>query len=358
MLHRVSSRRAPLVRRACALLLVASAVLAPSSARAESPDERAVAEVLFEQGRTLVEAGDFADACPKLAESQRIDPAIGTMLWLADCYASNGQTASAWAWFVDASSVAAGRKDAREQVARKKASALEAKLSRVMVVVPPGASATGLEVQRDGITLGHAEWGLAVPLDPGIHTLSARAPGHRPWSTTIRLPPGPTTLSVTVPILETAADPESPTPMPAPVIPTDAATTGQIPPPTPVVPTDRRATTPGYWTTQRSLGVALAGAGVVGLVVGGIFSLEAKSTYDTSNSGPCNASNVCSQAGLDDRSSARNMATVATVVMGVGAAALVGGVVTFFTAPRRGPAVTVTPGVSSGSASVWVSGAF
>jgi len=346
-----------LLRPTLSTALLLAVALASSPARAQSPDERAVAELLFEQGRTLVEAGDFADACPKLAESQRVDPAIGTMLWLADCYASNGQTASAWAWFVDVSGVAARKKDAREQVARAKASALEARLSRLMVVVPPGAATSGLEVRRDGVAVGQAEWGLPVPLDPGIHTVSARAPGHRPWSATIRLATGPTSLSVTVPVLEVETAPPSPAPPPLPAGPADAAATPR-PSAAPVAPTDRPATAPRYWSSQRYLGVALAGAGVVGIVVGGVFSLEAKSTYDESTSGPCNANNVCSREGLNDRSSAQSMATVATVAMGVGAAALAAGAVTFFTAPRGGAPLTVTPAVASGSASLWVSGAF
>ena len=82
-------------------------------------------------------AGKYDDACPKLEESQRLAPAIGTKFNLADCYEHTGRLASAWAAFL---SVAASAKNAnqgaREKAARDRAAALEPKLSRLAVVVP------------------------------------------------------------------------------------------------------------------------------------------------------------------------------------------------------------------------------
>jgi hypothetical protein len=76
--------------------------------------------VLFEQGKALVERGNFPDACPKFAESLRLDPGLGTMLWLADCLENNGQTASAWAQFKEAAAAAALSRDPREKIARER----------------------------------------------------------------------------------------------------------------------------------------------------------------------------------------------------------------------------------------------
>jgi len=51
-------------------------LLAPA-ARAQAPaasTDKVTAEALFEEGRRLVAAGSFAEACPKFADSERLDP--------------------------------------------------------------------------------------------------------------------------------------------------------------------------------------------------------------------------------------------------------------------------------------------
>src|SRR5258706_1569998 len=65
-----------------------------------------VARALFDEGRRLAGEGKYSQACPKLEESQKLDPGLGTLFGLADCLEHVGRTASAWSRFRDAADVA------------------------------------------------------------------------------------------------------------------------------------------------------------------------------------------------------------------------------------------------------------
>ena len=80
-----------------ALLIMALGALGVSHAQAQTPEGNAtLAEQLFNQGRDLVKANQWADACPKFEASLRYDPVLGTRLNLATCYEHIGKLASAW----------------------------------------------------------------------------------------------------------------------------------------------------------------------------------------------------------------------------------------------------------------------
>ena len=59
---------------------------APEPVPATQASDVARADLAFREGRALLTEGNYDAACPKLEESQRLDPALGTLVNLAVCY--------------------------------------------------------------------------------------------------------------------------------------------------------------------------------------------------------------------------------------------------------------------------------
>ncbi len=298
--------------------------IASAPARAFGQGDQAAAQVLFEEGMALMKADRYPEACPKLEASLRLDPAMGTEYNLAGCHERRGQLARAWAHFVNVADAArAARQLEREKSARQRAQALEPRLPRLTVVVPPAlARLPGIEVARDGSAVDRAAWGLAIPVDPGAHTITARATGKKPWSQDVQAAEG-ARAELTLPPLEDDAIAPPPPGPPPPAAP---------PPPPPAAL---------VITPQRGAAIALGTVGVLGLVVGAVFGAEAKSQWNATLANCRNADPTwCYPAAFPAHDSAVTMATASTVSFAVGGAAVAAGVVTWFTArtprPRTG----------------------
>jgi hypothetical protein len=198
--------------------------LMPGMARGQEPAaEGALAEMLYRQGRALVAEGKVPEACPKFAESYRLDPATGTLLNLAWCHESERKHATAWLEFSRA--VALARRDRRYdrvRFAEERLAVLETKLSYLTVVVPPANDAPGLDVRVDGVAVRTAARGVSMPVDLGDHTVEATAPGRHPWSQRVSVSEVATKVSVLVPALEPDAPiaPIASEPSTAPASPT------------------------------------------------------------------------------------------------------------------------------------------
>jgi hypothetical protein len=233
------------------ILLGLPGALLPSVGRAQDGTaERALAEMLYRQGRALLVEGKASEACLKFAESYRLDPATGTLLNLASCHETERKYATAWLEFSRA--VAFARRDRRQdrvQFAQEHLAALEPKLSYLTVVVPVASDVPGLDVRVDGVPVHRAARGVSTPVDPGSHTVEASAPGRKPWSQPITIPEDATNVTVLSPTLE----PSSPTVVPASE-PSQAA-----------VPTHRPIPTSVYVSGAVTLALA-AGAGVTAYV--------------------------------------------------------------------------------------------
>jgi hypothetical protein len=176
--------------------------LAAMPARSDICVDRPTADALAEAASELIRKGDYRQACANYHKSARLDPNTRRYLKLAECQERVGMTASAWLTFAEARDRAEerGEKDLAA-IARQSAGRLEGALIRVAIVAPEASEVAGLEIRRDGALVPPAALGVAVPIDPGPHVITAKAPGRQTWSTQIAFVPGKTTVTVIVPNL-------------------------------------------------------------------------------------------------------------------------------------------------------------
>jgi hypothetical protein len=168
--------------------------------------QKAAAESLFQEGKRLMDAGRYDEACPKFEASHKAEPSVGAMLNLARCHELAGKTASAWVEYKEAAKLAqqTGQAD-REQGARELASKLEATLSKLTIQVS-GAS-EGMVVKRGDDAVPPESWGSAIAVDPGTYTIEASAPGKENWSDTVTVGPNGDQQTIVIPELAAGSGP-------------------------------------------------------------------------------------------------------------------------------------------------------
>ncbi|MEZ4300798.1 MAG: hypothetical protein R3B70_38035 [Polyangiaceae bacterium] len=207
-----SPLRSSLSARFKGFVRAALLVSALTIAHAAGAQEVAPAQVLFDEGVEALDRGELELAVKKLAESQRLDPGIGTLLRLARAYDGLHRTASAWAALKDARDLAEKRQDtARLRLVEQRIAALGPRLSFLRVRVADRARIEGLKVWRNEELVGDAQWDVDLPFDPGEYVFKATAPGRKPWSAKVRIDTEGATIDVVIPLLE----PEPPKPEPA-----------------------------------------------------------------------------------------------------------------------------------------------
>lgn len=293
----------------------------------------AVAEQLYLDGQQLMAQHKIDEACAKFADSEQLDRALGTLINLAVCHEQQGKLATAWGEFVDSAAQAAkgGQRD-RESFARAHAAALESKLQRLVVEV--GIPLSGLEVTLDGQVLPPSTLGTAIPLDPGVHELHARATGKKTWRMA-RLTIGPGVAVTRVPI--TFEDDEAPSAADVPVV-----KAAQAPDPGALDRVPQAADAPSTVDDpgRRVAGLVVGGAGVAGIGAGAVLvalahSLQSSSTDEIHRGDVTN--------GHADYTSALHDQTAGWITGAVGLTALAAGVYLVLTSSHSsGPPARAT----------------
>jgi len=298
-----------------ALLCFAGLALAPATAFA---DDDVDPQAPFERGRLLVKDGLYAEALLEFEKSFAIRPTSGAMLNMADCYEKLGRYASASTAFERASVLAqeAGQTErAREASERKEA--VEPLVSTL--TVHPGTREVRISI--DGQPAARDD---ATRIDGGEHVVRVEAPCTA--SAEIHV-----TIGVRSDRHEMTANP--------------GPSTCESAPPSPPVESS------SSWTTQRTVAVAVGGAGLVSLGVGLGFGLSATSYKDSLDAACRDYPRGCPADRRDEldrtAASADRAATISTVFT-VSGIVLVGVATVLYLTGRsdavtRGRRATATP---------------
>lgn len=304
----------PGIRALLAKSIVVVGLVAVSPAAADTSR----ADGLFQQGRTAAMAGDYVTARAKFIESQRLDPAVGTLLNIADCEEHLAHPAAALAAFRFALPQLDST-DARHAITKDRIATLEKRAPKLTVSLPAGAP-RAVRVLRDGVPLSPRDFGVPTFVEPGLHLVTMES-GDGPAQTVNVLLKEGQNETVTLDPSRLATEP--------------VARTGP-----------RQSDREG--STQLHLGIVALGVGAAGLAVAGLSWAQLSSNRRTLDRACDTETKLCSggemQAALDAQDAGRTWSIVNYAAWGVGAAGLATGAILLLTRSERSSRVTVVAG--------------
>lgn len=296
---------------------VGSTSIAPQALAAPSEQDQAIAKDLFDKGVRLMEDAKCDEKPTDLAKCKEarddfkrayeITGALGALRNLAYTEKGLGLVASAARDFREVARRAPLDPKPERHVwadfARKEVEALDPRIPHLTIKLPERVPNT--KITLDGNALPEAAWGTAIDVDPGEHSVHAEAPGRLPFEATVRLAEKQNkSVSVDL-VVDTKPVEKAPS---------------KVPP------------------------LVVGAVGLVGVGVGLGLGYASMKKRDSS----CDAQKLCDPQGLD---SGRSLANASTVVTGIGAALLVGGIVWYALTPSGNKdeaktGTTVTPWAS------------
>ena len=122
------------MRRALSLFIMVACLTAAPRAWAQ---HKAAADVLFREGKLLMEAGETEAACRKFEGSLKLMKQLGVLLNLAVCYEGIGRLSAAYAVFRATEIAAKEAGDKRAGYARERGAEVEARMSTITISLSP-----------------------------------------------------------------------------------------------------------------------------------------------------------------------------------------------------------------------------
>lgn len=298
--------------RVSGCLAVAVALAWAPAALADGAAARA--DALFREGQALLAKGDLAAACPKLADSYALDPALGTLLNLAYCHQKQGRFFTAWSELAKAEQIAIRtEQQERATFAADHRAEIGAKLPRARLVVTSGARITALRI--DGQPYEAAlDSDAVVVVPPGTHELAIEMADGKKAVASATFPDAPGSAPT-----EVRFGGPSPAPSAARLAPPQSHAAEAV------------EADPG--AGRRTLGYVVGGVGLAALGVGTYFGIATFSQKDEAAKGCGDAG--CTPQGKREGDLAYDYATLSTIFVVTGALATAAGVYLVLSAPAR-----------------------
>lgn len=281
------------------------------------------ADELFREGRRLMATGRLDEACAKFAESNQAEASVGALLNLGECEIKRQDLAAAWSAFRRAELLARATRDAeRARFAKTRMDKVGESLGFVTIAIAAEwRDAPGVEVSIDGKPLVAAEVGPPLPLEPGVHEVTAAVTGAKPFRRSIDIQLGVGAIAIEV-RFEKAE-------------PAYGGGGG-----------DGGGDTAGPRNTQRIVGISMTAAGAVALGLSITLGGVARSQWNDVKACRDRPAPPCSLAEIDRGNSARTKADVATGFFVAGAIVAGAGIAVWVTSDDKSKALESGPGVS------------
>ena len=164
---------------------VLGVALSSQTAHAQDKKELSKARANFQRAIELEQAGNYTTALETFRDVGQVRMTPQVRFHIATCEEKLGRLVTALGGyqlaFADADSVGDDFKGEVERAVTR----LQASIPKL--IINRGAGAEAAEIELDGVALGASSVGVAVPLDPGPHSVNAKAPDSQPFSQTVTI---------------------------------------------------------------------------------------------------------------------------------------------------------------------------
>ncbi len=166
-------------------LPVACVLALSTPAQAQDAAKLKKARAQFQQATELERAGNWTAALQAFREVGQVRMTPQVRFHIAVCEENLGRLVAALGGYelalTDADKVGPDFRAEVEQNVDK----LRARIPKLVIERGEGAGAAAIEL--DGVAVGESSVGVEVPLDPGPHAVTARAPNRQPFEATVTL---------------------------------------------------------------------------------------------------------------------------------------------------------------------------